>query len=72
MGTYSGLTVTFLKRQEDPAVGGITYAIEQSTDLGVTDTWADVAPTTNTDTEISYEMPGTEVKDFVRLKVTQE
>jgi len=72
VGTYSGLTVTFLKRQEDPAVGGITYAIEQSTDLGVTDTWADVAPTTNTDTEISYEMPGTEVKDFVRLKVTQE
>ena len=72
VGTYSGLTVTFLKRQEDPAVGGITYAIEQSTDLGVTDTWAEVAPTTNTDTEISYEMPGTEVKDFVRLKVTQE
>ena len=72
VGTYSGLTVTFLKRQEDPAVGGITYAIEQSTDLGVTDTWADVAPTTNTDTEISYEMPGTEVKDFVRLKVTQD
>ena len=72
VGTYSGLTVTFLKRQADPAVGGITYAIEQSTDLGVTDTWADVAPTTNTDTEISYEMPGTEAKDFVRLKVTQE
>ena len=72
VGTYSGLVVTFLKRQEDPAVGGITYAIEQSTDLGVTDTWAEVAPTTNTDTEISYEMPGTEVKDFVRLKVTQE
>ena len=72
VGTYSGLTVTFLKRQEDPAVGGITYAIEQSTDLGVTDTWADVAPTTNTDTEISYEMPGTEVKDFVRLKVTKD
>ncbi|MDA9260928.1 LamG domain-containing protein, partial [Puniceicoccaceae bacterium] len=72
VGTYSGLTVTFLKRQEDPAVGGITYAIEQSTDLGVTDTWAEVTAKTDTLTEISYEMPGTEAKDFVRLKVTQE
>ena len=72
VGTYSGLVVTFLKRQEDPAVGGITYEIEQSTDLGVTDTWAVVTPKTNTATEISYEMLGVEVKDFVRLKVTQE
>ena len=72
VGTYSGLTLTFLKRQEDPAVSGITYEIEQSTDLGVTDTWAVVTPKTNTATEISYEMLGVEVKDFVRLKVTQE
>ena len=72
VGTYSGLTVTFLKRQEDPAVGGITYVIEQSTDLGVTDTWEPVTPTVNDGSSISYEMPGTEAKDFVRLKVTQD
>ena len=72
VGTYSGLVVTFLKRQEDPAVGGITYAIEQSTDLGVTDTWEAVTPTVDDVNSISYTLPGAVPKDFVRLKVTQD
>jgi hypothetical protein len=72
VGTYSGLVVTFLKRQEVPAVGGITYVIEQSTDLGVTDTWAAVTPTVDDVNSISYTLPGDEAKDFVRLKVTQD
>jgi fibronectin type 3 domain-containing protein len=72
VGTYSGLVVTFSKRQEDPAVGGITYVIEQSTDLGVTDTWAAVTPTVDDVNSISYTLPGDEAKDFVRLKVTQD
>jgi hypothetical protein len=72
VGTYSGLVVTFLKRQEDPAVGGITYAIEQSTDLGVTDTWEAVTPTVDDVNSISYTLPGGEAKDFVRLRVTQD
>jgi fibronectin type 3 domain-containing protein len=72
VGTHSGLVVTFLKRQEVPAVGGITYVIEQSTDLGVTDTWAAVTPTVDDVNSISYTLPGDEAKDFVRLKVTQD
>jgi hypothetical protein len=72
VGTYSGLVLTFSKRQEDPAVGGITYAIEQSTDLGVTDTWEPVTPTVNDISSISYTLPGDEAKDFVRLRVTQD
>ena len=72
VGTYSGLTVTFLKRQEDPAVGGITYAIEQSIDLGVTDAWKVVTPTVDDVNSISYTLPGAVPKDFVRLKVTQD
>ena len=42
-----------------------------STDLGLTDPWAVVAPTTNTATTISYTFPGTTPDDFARLKVTQ-
>ena len=72
VGTYSGLVLTFSKRQEDPAVGGITYAIEQSTDLGVTDTWEAVTPTVDDVNSISYTLPGAVPKDFVRLKVTQD
>ena len=72
VGTFSGLTLTFSKRQEDPAVGGITYAIEQSIDLGVTDAWKVVTPTVDDVNSISYTLPGAVPKDFVRLKVTQE
>ncbi len=70
-GAISGLTVTFTKRPEAVANGDVTYAIEQSTDLGLTDPWAVVAPTTNTATTISYTFPGTTPDDFARLKVTQ-
>ncbi|MEN8663218.1 MAG: hypothetical protein ABF330_12090 [Lentimonas sp.] len=72
VGDFTGLTLSFSKRQEVPAVGGITYAIEQSTDLGVTDTWEAVTPTVDDLNSISYTLPGAVPKDFVRLKVTQD
>ena len=68
-GAMAGTTLTFAKRQ--PLAADITYAIEESTDLGLTDPWAEVTPTANDDTTISYTLPGGPPKDFMRLKVTQ-
>ena len=66
----SGLTVTFTKRPEAVANGDVSYAIETSGDLGDTEAWAPVTPTVNNATTISYTFPGTDPKDFARLKVS--
>ena len=68
-GTLNGKTLTFSKRQ--PLAAGLTYAIEESADLGLMDLWEIVTPTTDTTTEISYTLPDGPTKDFMRLKVTQ-
>ncbi len=70
-GTLDGLTVSFAKRALAVANGDVAYAIEESTDLGATDPWAEVTPTVNDDTTISYTLPGGPPTDFMRLKVTQ-
>ena len=70
VGTFTGLTLSFAKRQ--PLAGDITYSIEESTDLGVSDAWAPVTPTVNDSTTISYILPGGADKDFLRLKVVQD
>lgn len=73
VGNFDGTTLSFTKRQT-PVVTGITYAIEESTDLGVTDVWAEVSGGTyvNSPTTVSYALtPGTPAKNFVRLKVSQ-
>lgn len=70
VGTFTGLTLSFAKRQ--PLAGDITYSIEESTDLGVSDAWASVTPAVNDSTTISYTLPGGAAKDFLRLKVVQE
>ncbi|MGA0899189.1 MAG: hypothetical protein ACO3SO_02150 [Luteolibacter sp.] len=67
VGSFTGLELSFTKRA---GVTGISYAIEESTDLGVGDPWAAVAATEDA-TSISYTLPGGPAKDFVRLKVTQ-
>ena len=67
-GTLVGTTLTFAKRQ--PLAADITYAIEESTDLGLTDPW-EVVAADQTDTTISYTLPGGPARDFMRLKVTQ-
>jgi hypothetical protein len=73
VGNFDGTTLSFTKRQT-PVVTGITYAIEESTDLGVTDAWAEVSGGTyvNSPTTVSYALTtGTPAKNFVRLKVSQ-
>lgn len=71
-GALSGNTITFTKRGA-PYGGDLTYDIETSTDLGLTDDWESAASgVTENDTLISYEFtPGNPVKSFVRLKVVR-
>lgn len=72
VGILSGNTLSFTKRL--PLASDITYAIEESTDLGIADAWEEV-PTgpsyVNDGNTISYALPGGPAKDFQRLKVTQ-
>jgi predicted esterase len=62
-------TLSFTKR---PGLSGLTYIIEDSTDLGVSDPWAEVAGASyvNNDTTISFTFnPGTMNRYFLRLQV---
>jgi hypothetical protein len=70
-GTYSGGTLTFSKRAEAVTNNDVTYAIQESDDLGIVDAWQTVTPTTDTTTEISYLIPTGSQKKFSRLVVTQ-
>ena len=70
-GTLVGNTLTFYKRPLAVANGDVSYAIETSTDLGVTVPWTVVIPTVDNSTEISYDLtPPTPSKNFSRLKTT--
>jgi hypothetical protein len=71
IGTFSANTLSFTKR---PGTSGLTYAIQDSTDLGIADTWAAVTGVppvyVNDGTTISYTLtPGTPVRNFLRLQV---
>jgi autotransporter-associated beta strand protein len=66
VGTYAANVLSYTKRT---GTNGLTYAIQESTDLGVADVWADVTPTVNNATTISYTLPLGPTKDFIRLKV---
>ena len=70
VGTFTGTTLSFTKR---PGTSGLTYAIQKSTDLGLTDVWAEFPPGgsyINDATTISYSStPPTPVKNFLRLRV---
>ena len=72
ISTFNGTTLSFAKRTD---ATGLTYAIQQSTDLGVSATWAEVpagANYVNNSTTISYTFPaGSPVKNFIRLKVLE-
>jgi hypothetical protein len=70
-GTVSGRTTTFTKRAVAVTNNDITYAIEESDDLGISDLWTVVTPTTNTPSEISYTLPLGSPKKFARLVVRQ-
>jgi autotransporter-associated beta strand protein len=75
IGSFDGETLSFSKRA---GTSGLTYAIEESTDLGIGDDWAEVThnppnnPYINDATTISYTVtPGTPTENFLRLQVTQ-
>jgi hypothetical protein len=70
-GTYTGSVVSFSKGTEAVANGDVTWAIQESDDLGATDAWQTVTPTVNNSTTISYTLPTGKPKVFVRLVVQQ-
>jgi autotransporter-associated beta strand protein len=68
--TIANGVFSFAKRAD---VAGITYAIEESTDLGVSDAWQEVSGESyiNGAEIISYApSPGAADKNFVRLKIS--
>ncbi len=71
VGTFAGNTLSFTKRE---GTTSLTYAIVESTDLGLTDDWTEVtgAPPVyvNDGTTISYTFtPSAPPKNFLRLRV---
>ena len=69
IGTFSANTLSFTKRT---GTSGLTYAIQDSTDLGVADTWAEVTGGSyvNDTSTITYTLtPGSPAKNFLRLQV---
>ncbi len=69
IGSFNGNTLSFTK---STSTSGLTYAIEESTDLGVADAWAEVpagASYTNDAANISLTLPAGPSKDFLRLRV---
>ncbi len=69
VGSFAASTFTVSKRQ--PLASDITYAIEESTDLGSSDPWLPVTPTVNNNDTISYVFPGGPARDFLRLKIVK-
>lgn len=68
-GTFTGGTLSFAKRAEAVTNGDVTYAIQESDDLGVSDPWQTMIPTTNTTSAITYLLPSGSPKKFARLVV---
>jgi autotransporter-associated beta strand protein len=69
IGTFSAGTLSFTKRE---GTSGLTYAIQKSTDLGITDAWTEVTGGSyvNDASTISFTLtPGTPAKNFLRLQV---
>jgi autotransporter-associated beta strand protein len=71
-GTFTGNLLSFTKGSDAVTNGDLIYAIETSYDLGLTNPWHAVTPTTDNDTIISYQLPADKSKDFARLAVTQK
>jgi autotransporter-associated beta strand protein len=69
IGSFTGTTLSFTKRA---GTGGLTYVIQESTDLGINDDWHGVSGPNyvNDPDTISYSFSqGTPVKNFLRLQV---
>ncbi|MCX6873062.1 MAG: chitobiase/beta-hexosaminidase C-terminal domain-containing protein [Verrucomicrobia bacterium] len=71
-GTFTGKWVSFSKGEDAVANGDVTWAIEESDDLGLTDSWTEVATyTENSSTTLSCTLPDGKDKTFARLVVHQ-
>jgi autotransporter-associated beta strand protein len=72
VGGFTGNTLSYTKRSGS---SGLIYAIQESSDLGVSDAWSEVTGGTyvNNASTISYTfVPGTPAKNFLRLKVLSD
>jgi len=70
VGTFGdGSVLTFTKRAAAVANGDLTYTIQKSNDLGVTDPWTPLTGTNST-TVISATLPAGLPRSFCRLKVS--
>jgi hypothetical protein len=69
-GTLVGGLLSFNKRADAVTNGDVSYAIQESDDLGVTDAWSTVTPTSDTTSIITYQIPSGSPKKFARLVVT--
>lgn len=70
-GTYAAGSASFSKGADAVTNGDVTWTIQESDDLGVTDPWQAVTPTVNDSSTISYLLPTGKPKVFVRLVVGQ-
>jgi len=71
LGTLTDGTLGFTKRPEAVTNGDVTYQIEESDDLDITDPWQVVTPTSNTPMAITFALlPPGPPKKFARLKIT--
>ncbi len=68
VGTLTGRLLSFAKGTEAVTNGDVTYAIEESDDLGQ---WTVVTPDVNNATTISYTLPVGKTKAFARLVITE-
>ena len=70
-GTLANRLLSFIKGTEAVTNGDVTYAIEESDDLGLTDPWS-AAASAQDSTAISYLLPSGKPRTFARLVVTQK
>jgi autotransporter-associated beta strand protein len=72
IGSFTGNSLSFTKRA---GTSGLTYAIQQSTDLGTIDPWTEVTGGSyvNDSATVSYSLPaGGPARVFLRLQVLSE
>ena len=71
-GTLTGNLLSFSKRAEAVINGDVSYLIEESDDLGLTDPWTEVSTyDTNDNSIISYSLPSGKPSSYARLRVTK-
>jgi hypothetical protein len=71
-GTLTGNLLSFSKRAEAVTNGDVSYLIEESDDLGLTDPWTEVSTyDTNDNSIISYSLPSGKPSSYARLRMTK-